>query len=1273
MANFSLKRRTLGAVPPTKTVSETQTVTTSVNVPENKTPHRSYQSRTHISAPVPRVVSSDVMRKAPVETPKVILEEPKTVSSGGLTRRSLSISALKERARDRLPELLEIELVHEKEGMSFVRVNETQMKYEPVSRINVTGAVIPEAMALPTHQALMSLQEDIGTSIDAWVAGHLHWSEEELGQYLTSEQVDAVALGIRASLEKRGLIIADQTGFGKGRIQAALSRFAALCGKTVLFMTEKENLFSDFWRDICDINSQDIFTNPFILNAGSKILDTRAVGAPVLIKPLKKVEVDNAINTTSLPENSNLVFMTYSQLNRKGKKVTFFKAISDGAHVTSDESHNCVGQSTTSAHFDEGLSVSDSAAFSSATFARNVTNLSVYKNVFPWLSLINDIDEFSPALKRALAEESIRYATENGNIIRREHDLSGMELVIQSNPDKIAENQAYADKLSPILSEMGILSRSVSGILYSRNEENKAKIEMLEPSERRNEREVWVNANFGSRLSALMNQFLIALKVEDTIKDCVEALKSGLKPVVVIESTMESLMRELSKDPDGSQDDDAEHEDDSEENDVENMQTDKPVPTYKEALRLLTERLLIVSVRRKGEKTNKVINEPYLVRQQQNILRMIESFPDLSLSPIDDIRDGIEREGQSLYEAGLIEKPWVADEISARGMRVVQGHYESMPNIDRNIRVSHFVNGQTDALVLTKAASTGLSLHDAPYFKNHGQRIMFELSPPRNVLQRIQMWGRIWRRGQSSEPLFRVQSSGLAFETYLMAASNRKLRELSASVTGSAKASVDMDVSDPMDSVGNDVAYELLSENPHWVKKMAIGMNVPLEEAAQSLYFVGKLFRRLPLLSSQEVDTVMKSFYEGYADRMKNVSHLHKNQELEGQWTPVKRFVVQPGDKGNNPLTATDVTLTTWETQRYQEPLTSSHVREAMRNFIKQDDAFVTIATTLQEQREVILEKVTPRRYRSYKDALRDVENNAVKKKDMQLGRMTRFLKNTKPGALVSFTSEEGELITGLVVDARYDKDATDISLARSYLYKIAVPGEESFRHMSLASLMSEDNHTIRWERDMALYISKFDDVVAGTVTVSRDVLDGNMLGAICLSHRQHVGSKALFEDNFGQRRSGVVLPKTFGNKVRAFPVMITKPDIVQSLVDTGERLLTHPNCDRDGVQIIKFKDVYQVSVPYGKKQAKPYEDDKVKTITRYDFQERVGPYVDGRSVLITEDKLEELLHYYMMKKGIVFYAPAHCRNHVCKLLCDEDIFVKKQEENVSERMCVKP
>ena len=56
-------------------------------------------------------------------------------------------------------------------------------------------------------------------------------------------------------VRKQGMIIGDQTGIGKGRIAAAMIRYAVNQGHQPIFITEKANLFSDLYRDPHDFHS----------------------------------------------------------------------------------------------------------------------------------------------------------------------------------------------------------------------------------------------------------------------------------------------------------------------------------------------------------------------------------------------------------------------------------------------------------------------------------------------------------------------------------------------------------------------------------------------------------------------------------------------------------------------------------------------------------------------------------------------------------------------------------------------------------------------------------------------------------------------------------------------------------------------------------------------------------------------------------------------------------------------------------------------------------
>ena len=82
---------------------------------------------------------------------------------------------------------------------------------------------------------------------------------------LAAEQVDSVAMAIHQMNQGNAFIIGDQTGVGKGRQAAALIRYGVKKGGCPVFISVKKGLFSDMYRDLCDIGSPEL--RPFIWSA----------------------------------------------------------------------------------------------------------------------------------------------------------------------------------------------------------------------------------------------------------------------------------------------------------------------------------------------------------------------------------------------------------------------------------------------------------------------------------------------------------------------------------------------------------------------------------------------------------------------------------------------------------------------------------------------------------------------------------------------------------------------------------------------------------------------------------------------------------------------------------------------------------------------------------------------------------------------------------------------------------------------------------------------
>lgn len=158
--------------------------------------------------------------------------------------------------------------------------------YEPVSdSCNTTGTVVPLALKYEQAKALETVERRVN-GLDIYVQEKLEYAElSNLCEMFSAEQVDAIAM-IIYNLEERGraTINGDGTGVGKGRQAAALIRYATKKRLIPVFITEKPNLFSDIYRDLIDIKSDDAIVIKKLLSEKKKQR-----------KRISKKDVENAI------------------------------------------------------------------------------------------------------------------------------------------------------------------------------------------------------------------------------------------------------------------------------------------------------------------------------------------------------------------------------------------------------------------------------------------------------------------------------------------------------------------------------------------------------------------------------------------------------------------------------------------------------------------------------------------------------------------------------------------------------------------------------------------------------------------------------------------------------------------------------------------------------------------------------------------------------------------------------------------------------------------
>jgi len=239
-----------------------------------------------------------------------------------------------------------------------VVASEGQVHYRPESKGGEIGTLTPVNMSKPLQDALQRLSEKHG-SVDNFVYKSLKYkSLKELHDAFSAEQIDAVALALDNIQKGSGFILGDQTGIGKGRVVAAMIRYAYNEGKVPVFMTEKQALYSDMYRDMIDIGfAPSIADSIMQTNSGSVFLneddDVKLVSPSKWNGVLDTVDGMPTVGRGKNAVEKSIVFTTYDQLNIQYKKGTdvpaprrrFLQQLMNSGKVVliMDEAHNAGG------------------------------------------------------------------------------------------------------------------------------------------------------------------------------------------------------------------------------------------------------------------------------------------------------------------------------------------------------------------------------------------------------------------------------------------------------------------------------------------------------------------------------------------------------------------------------------------------------------------------------------------------------------------------------------------------------------------------------------------------------------------------------------------------------------------------------------------------------------------------------------------------------------------------------------------------------------------
>lgn len=1154
--------------------------------------------------------------------------------------------------------------------------NSYQSPYAAFSRAGEATAMVPRNLATPTRMALTEVVREEG-DVDGFVAAELGWSVEELGGYLSPEQVDAVALAINTLQKGRGFLEADQTGLGKGRVMAALARYSVLQQKTVVFLTETPTLFTDFWRDISDIGSAELFT-PMIVNDGVSIFDP--ISGNKLVPATPKAVIQAALDGGVVDPAYNLVLGTYSQFNRdraKSSKARWISQIAEGKALLLDEAHNAAGESNTGQNIGLAIDNADFVVYSSATAMKAGKNVMLYSELFPETVDMGALPETLAIGGEVLQEVLSGMLARDGVFIRREHDLSNLAFSTVSDDEREERNRSLSDKLAEILELMNYLAGDINELVNKRNKEIKKALEAIPEVERKGNRMGAVSTNFGSRLYAIYRQFMMAIKTDLAADRAIKALEEGKKPVIVLESTMESLLVDIVADlRPGFDEADAEEFGASLQGETE---LDGYL-TFRDVLHRMLHRLTYyVETNRYGEATKVPVTSEEFMDVVSTVDGLINDFPDLPVSPLDENRTRIATAG------------FICDELSGRKLQIHQraGSFFASPVLERPKAqiVKDFVTGTTDALLLTRAGSTGISLHAGEKFPDQRRRVMIELQSAADVNVRVQFFGRVNRKGQTSSPEIETLSSGLIGEARPIAMQNSKLRKLSANTTANQdNAALDRSVPDFINAIGDEVAFRYLEANPRIAQRLDI--NLENEDEREESYFINKLTSRLVMLRVVEQEQIYEALTNEYLRVIKELDakgvNPLKSRELDVRAREVGRVVYESGNPHSDSAFNQPVFAKTIEYDVALDPMRSDAVKRLVREGTaavehfrinherrQNQDFFLALKGFLAVNRRKFLETVLAKDFKSVDEALAAKRPNSVQKMMHRLKVLDGVLDGLQVGAVARFTNNDGETDFGVIASIAVPDNPKHIHLLGGYELSFAVPGRQTLIDRTLYSLQDDVQFRIMPKAglldDLML---RFDTAPAGNVTYQRLILDGNLFKAAQIAAAGSIGSSIIYTDERGARHRGVLMARGVDLKhLQSLPVRVETAAMCGEVLDRfpAVRLTTSPGLsddDESEMRLFLQDGMAVMEVPGSKVWGGRYfgNEDLIKV---------TGPFAGTRKVMVAKFPTENISKAMgiLYRQGVSLYAESSLRQAINNL---SGVIYSNESENEERMRAVK-
>lgn len=682
-----------------------------------------------------------------------------------------------------------------------------QVAYKTKSGGFNDAVLTPVNMAEATDRALETIRQEVGGDLDQYVMDQLGYeSKEDLYDAFMGLQIDAVAAGIYNMENGKGQIIADQTGVGKGRQAAAIIRYALKKGKTPVFVTVKDNLFTDMYNDLADIGTTD--AKPFILNQDGKI---KAAEGDLFTNPKQRAkhvkEMRGVIQTGQLPAGRNMLFMTYSQVNTDNVQREVIEALRENAVFILDESHNAAGEREkvdkkkgtrrTTAGFIYDVIDQTPVQYLSATYAKTPDNMPVYYRT-DLMSAVDSAEELIEAIQAGGAPLQTVVSgmlAESGQLFRRERSFEGISVDTLIDTKRRKEHERISDTVTEGLRAIVAADKMFHSVTVGLMNEGAQQEGGLAAGGGNQAGKGVDHTHFTSVVHNFIGQMLMGLHTESTIEQAIEQHRNGIKPVIALDKTMGSFLVRY-----------------AEQNGLQ--QGDVVDADYRDILRHALDRTRGINYTLpNGEKETRYLTmdelTPEVRAEYDKALAIIDSLDvDLPISPIDYVRNKLAE--ADIEVAEITGRDTIIDYSSGKPVLAKRSNEEIT---DRRGTVDRFNNGELDALILNQAGSTGLSIHSAEKFGDIKPRHMIVMQPMGDINILMQMLGRINRTGQVNKPGYTMIGADIPAEKRPLARTAQKMKSLNANTSANTESDTSVNAPDILNKYGDRIVNDYLKDN----------------------------------------------------------------------------------------------------------------------------------------------------------------------------------------------------------------------------------------------------------------------------------------------------------------------------------------------------------------------------------------------------------------------------------------------------------------------------